>query len=104
RILLNRGVLNECYNLWLPSPTGAGFIYQIQALAYFDPAAPPDTEHLMRGLSKPAGSVPFRDMSYLDWELGVDGLIDFFRASFQWDQLIKPWFDVWLPESVVEQY
>jgi cytokinin dehydrogenase len=104
RILINRGELNECYNIGLPAPSGTGFIYQIQALVYFDPAQPPDTSHLLRGLSVPAGSVAFRDMTYLEWELSVDALIDFFRAVLSWDSLIKPWFDVWLPERHVEQY
>lgn len=104
RTLINRGELNECYNLWLPAPSGTGFVYQIQAVAYFDQANPPDNAHLMRGLSVPAASVAFRDMTYLEWELNVDGLIDFFRAVLAWDDLIKPWFDVWLPERHVEQY
>jgi cytokinin dehydrogenase len=26
------------------------------------------------------------------------------RESIGWDALIKPWFDVWLPDSVVEGY
>ena len=104
RTLIRRGELNECYNIWFPGPGGTGFIYQIQAVVYFDPANPPDNTRLMRGLSVPAQAVAFRDMSYLDWELNVDSLIDFFRATFQWDALIKPWFDVWLPERAVERY
>jgi FAD/FMN-containing dehydrogenase len=104
RTLINRGELNECYNIWLPAPSGTGFIYQIQAVIYFDPAQPPDTAHLFRDLSLAAGTLPFRDMSYLEWELNVDVLIDFFRAVMSWDSLIKPWFDVWLPERYVESY
>jgi FAD/FMN-containing dehydrogenase len=100
RTLINRGELNECYNIWVPSPAG-GFIYQIQAVKYFNPSEPPNDAHLMRGLSAPATS---RDMTYLEWELNVDVLIDFFRAALGWDALIKPWFDVWLPERTVEQY
>jgi len=71
---------------------------------YFDPSNPPDNARLLRGLSIPASAATFRDMSYLDWELNVDRLIDFFRAAFQWDDLIKPWFDVWLPDRAVERY
>ncbi len=104
RTLTKRGELNECYNIWFPGPGGLGFVYQLQAVVYFDPASPPDNQRLMRGLSVPAATIPFRDMSYLDWELNVDVLIDFFRAAFQWDKLIKPWFDAWLPEHSVERY
>ncbi len=104
RVLIGRGELDEVFNIWFPLPEGAGFGAQVQAVAYFDPAHPPDNAHLMRGLSVPAETVPFRDMSYLDWELNVDALIDSFRATLQWDDLIKPWYDSWLPESAVEQH
>ena len=104
RTLIGRGELNECYNLWFPGTGGSPFIYQIQALAYFDPDNPPDTAHLFRGLSVPPESVVFRDQSYLDWILSVDVLIDTLRAVARWDELIKPWFDVWLPDRTIEQY
>lgn len=104
RTLLRRGELNECFNICFPAPGGTGFVYQIQAVSYFNPSNPPDNARLMRGLSVPAAAVPFRDMSYLDWELNVDVLIDFFRATFGWDALIKPWFDVWLPGRAAERY
>jgi len=104
RTLINRGELDECYNIWFPGPGGNGFVYQIQAVVYFDSSNPPDSARLLRGLSIPASPATFRDMSYLDWELNVDRLIDFFRTAFQWDDLIKPWFDVWLPDRAVERY
>ena len=102
RTLINHGELDECYNLWTP-PFGGNPAYQIQAVAYFDPAAPPNGDHLMRGLSVPAGTVRFRDMAYLEWILMVDGLIDFLQAVAGWNDLIKPVYDVWLPETTVEQ-
>jgi cytokinin dehydrogenase len=88
----------------VPAPNGSGFVAQVQAVSYFDPASPPNNAHLMRGLSMPPDAIPFRDMTYLDWELNVDNLIDFFRANFGWDDSIKPWYDVWLPESTIEQH
>jgi cytokinin dehydrogenase len=103
RTLINRGELDECYNLWVP-PFGPTPAYQIQAVAYFDPSHPPDTARLMRGLSVPHENVLFQDFTYLQWILNVDVQIDFLRQQFGWDALIKPWFDVWLPESTVEQY
>jgi FAD/FMN-containing dehydrogenase len=103
RTLINRGELNECFNLWVP-PMGPTPAYQIQAVKYFDDAAPPNDAHLMRGLSVPADQIPHQDFDYLAWVLSVDGQIDFLRANFAWDDLIKPWFDVWLPDDTVEQY
>jgi cytokinin dehydrogenase len=58
----------------------------------------------MRGLSLPPEAIPYRDMTYLEWELSVDVLIDFFRASFGWDSLIKPWYDVWLPDTTINEH
>jgi FAD/FMN-containing dehydrogenase len=104
RTLIRRGELDECYNLCAPGPGGSPFVYQIQAVSYFDPDSPPDTNHLFRGLSVPPAAAVFRDQTYLDWILSVDVLIDLFRATARWDELVKPWFDVWLPDSTVEQY
>ena len=103
RTLINRRELNECFSLWVPqfSPTPG---YQIQAVAYFDDANPPNDAYLMRGLSVPADQIPHRDFGYLEWVLSVDAQIDFLRATFAWDDFVKPWFDVWLPERTVEQY
>jgi len=103
RTLTKRGELDECYNLWVPF-FGGDPAYQIQAVAYFDAAQPPNTLHLMRGLSVPPETVRFRDMMYLEWILSVDVQIDFLQAVAGWNDLIKPWYDVWLPESTVEQY
>ena len=104
RTLVNRNELSEVFNIWLPAPDGNGFVAQVQAVQYFNPDSPPDNAHLMRGLSMPPEAVPFRDMTYLEWELNVDVLIDFFQANFGWNDLIKPWYDVWLPESTIEQH
>jgi FAD/FMN-containing dehydrogenase len=104
RTLINRGELNEIYNLWVPGPSPSGFLAVMQLAAYYDPSDPPDDAWLLRDLSMPPEAVPQRDSTYLDWILGVDVLIDSWRTSFQWDRLIKPWFDVWLPEETVEPY
>jgi FAD/FMN-containing dehydrogenase len=34
----------------------------------------------------------------------LDNLIAVYQATMDWDRLIKPWFDVWLPDETVEQY
>jgi FAD/FMN-containing dehydrogenase len=102
RALISRGELDECYNLWTPF-FGGEPAYQIQAVSYFNPSQPPDTAHLLRGLSVSAETVPFHDMGFLDWILAVDAQIDFLQAVAGWNDLIKPWYDVWLPDSTVEQ-
>ena len=103
RTLINRRELNECFNLWVPQfgPTPG---YQIQAVIYFNDDNPPNDARLMRGLSVPPDQIQHRDFGYLEWVLSVDAQIDFLRETFAWDQFVKPWFDVWLPDSTVEQY
>jgi cytokinin dehydrogenase len=104
RTLIRRGELNEVYNIWAPGPAPTGFVGVLQAAAYFDPSNPPNNPRLMRGLSMPAETVPFQDIPYLDWILSVDNLVDSWRATRGWDDVIKPWFDAWLPESTIEGY
>lgn len=43
-------------------------------------------------------------MSYLDYTLFFDVVIDAFKLAKGWDGLIKPWFNVLLPDNTVEQF
>lgn len=103
RILLNRGEINEVYNV-APGPGSGAPPYIINATIFFDPPNNPDDAFLLRGLSLPPAAAQKQDRPYVDYATSVDGIIDFFRARFQWDSLQKPWFDVWLPDSTVEQF
>ena len=69
-----------------------------------DEAAPPDDAFLLRGLSQPPAAASIVNTSYLEYILAVDNLIDLFIANFGWNDLIKPWFDVWMPGSTIEQF
>jgi FAD/FMN-containing dehydrogenase len=103
RKLTNRGELNECFNVWFPGPTGTPHRYEISAAVYYDPSTPPDDSHLMRDLSMPVEEIAVRDVPYLDHVLAFDAAVGMMQQFFGWDFLIKPWYDVWLPESTVEQ-
>jgi cytokinin dehydrogenase len=103
RTLADRGELDENFNVWFPGPTGSEHRYEIQAAAYYDPSSPPNDAHLMRGLSMPPEEIAVRDSGYLEHVLAVDAAVEAFRQFFAWDDLIKPWYDVYLPESTVEQ-
>jgi FAD/FMN-containing dehydrogenase len=98
RTLLRRGELDETFGQWwLPGETGN--VYHIQAAAYYN--EPPDDAHLLRGIDAP---VTIADTSYLDYVQRVDFLIDHLRELISWDDLIKPWYDVWLNDSEIERY
>ena len=103
RTLTNRGELDECFNVWFPGPTGTPHSYEISAAAYYDPSSAPNDAHLMRGLTVPFGEIAVRDVPYLDHVLAFDAAVGMMQQFLGWDYLVKPWYDVFLPESTVEQ-
>ncbi len=105
RKLINREELDELYNFGIPNGTG-GFMYQLNATKYFDPALPPDKDRLFRGLSFDPSSaqVTATDIPYLTYLLRVDAVVDMFKQLGLWDGVLHPWFDIFLPNRTVEQY
>jgi cytokinin dehydrogenase len=102
RTLLGRGEFDGVYTLiFAPGPQ---LVYQINALSLYDAGHEPDSTTLLRGLSVPASSATLTDSSYLDWVKRYDPVIESWRRNNQWDDLIKPWYDVILPESQIEPY
>jgi cytokinin dehydrogenase len=103
RKLLERGELDEAYNMWVPD--GAhGLIYQLNLAKYYDPSAPPDDAALLRGLSVPPSAAQVVDLPYLDYVLRVDALVDQLRAAALWEGWQRPWFDVFLSSAAVERF
>jgi cytokinin dehydrogenase len=102
RTLINRGELSEVFNLAIPN--GSGFLYGLNAVQYFDPASPPDNNHLLRGLTVSPSAATVQDAPYLNYVLRVDGAVDFFKSIGLWDGVLHPWFDVFLPNETVEDY
>lgn len=102
RTLFDRDELDDVYNVCFP-PTSALFVYQIQATIFYDADAPPNDAHLLRGLRHPA-IAPMQDRSYWDYATSVDMQVAALQATVQWDSLVKPWYDVWLPDDTVETH
>lgn len=102
-VLLERGELDDLYNFGYPDGAG-GWVYQLTAAKFHEPAAPPDDAHLFRGLSVSAASVAAQDLPFLSYAMRVNVVIDFFKAIGAWDGVQHPWFDVFLPRSSVESY
>ncbi|HTV23863.1 MAG TPA: FAD-binding protein [Polyangiaceae bacterium] len=101
RELLRRGEFDGVYNIWVPGESG-GFVYQLNAIKWFDAAHPPDDGALLRGIEPDAMSAS--DSPYLDQVLAVDAQIDFLRSIGLYDGFQHPWFDVFLPDSSVEGF
>jgi cytokinin dehydrogenase len=99
RTLIERRGLDHVFALWFPSATC--LVYLLQAVAFYDAGQPPDDLRLTAGVLAPTA---VQDTTYLEYVTQIDTVIDAFRATLSWDELIKPWFDVWLPDSTVERY
>jgi len=103
RTLLNRGEFNDVSTLFFPLPTG-GWLYQLNATKYFDPAHPPNGNVLLRDLHFDPATLTFNDTTYLNYVLRVDFFVDQLKAIGAWDGFVHPWFDVFLPDASVERY
>jgi cytokinin dehydrogenase len=102
RTLVRRGECNDVYNICVP-PGSSTFVYEINATVFFEPGSPPDDAHLMRGLTLSPITAAHVDQSYFDYTQFVDRQIALLQLG-GWDKLVKPWFDVWLPEPAVERF
>ncbi|MPZ00127.1 MAG: FAD-binding protein [Actinophytocola sp.] len=102
RTLLSWGELDGVFGLWAPQATS--LVYQLNAVAFFDPSAPPDNDYLLRGLSQPPITAVTTDAGYLDWAQQVDRMLAQARLALNWDELVKPWFAVWLDDHAIEHY
>lgn len=99
RLLIDRPQVDHVYaEFTAPDPEP---VYKIHATAFYDAPATPDAAAILAGVSAEA---VVEDTPYLDYVLTIDRLIDFLRETENWDRLVKPWYDVWLPDSTIEQY
>jgi FAD/FMN-containing dehydrogenase len=103
RELLRRGEFDDIFTLWVPDGAG-GLLYQLNAVKYFDPASPPNDTTLLRDLNFDPSALGIQDAGYHDYALRVDVVIEFFRSINQFDGVMHPWFDVFLPGDEVQDY
>ncbi|AFU02203.1 FAD-binding protein [Nocardia brasiliensis] len=99
RTLIERPGIDHVYaELYSPQsePT-----HRLYATVMYDPANPPDDEAGVRGLTT---EPVIDDTPYLDYVFKIDTLVDGMRETVHWDELVKPWYDVWLGGAVVEDY
>ncbi|XTZ15298.1 FAD-binding protein [Micromonospora echinospora] len=99
RLLIDRAGVDHVYaEFTAPDPEP---VYRIHATAFYDPPATPDDAAILAGLTT---EPVVEDAPYLDYVLTIDRLIDMLRETENWDRLVKPWYDVWLPDSTIEEY
>lgn len=98
RTVIERPGIDHVYaELYAP---GSRPTHKCYATVFHDGAAP-DDEAAVAGLST---EPVVDDTGYLDYVFSIDRLVDGMRETVGWDGLLKPWYDVWLPGSAVEDY
>ena len=83
-----------------PNPSG-GWLYVMQAGAWFDPASPPDDTALTGNLSPAPGGTTVTDLPYVAWCNRVDQYVAFWQANGFWSSP-HPWSNLFLPDRTVE--
>ena len=102
RTLVRRGEADDVYCESFPVATA--LTRQLTVGVRYGGGTPaPSAAHILRGLSQPALLAQQADQSYRDWVLRTDVLVRALQL-LGWDGYVKPWFDVFLPESSVESY
>jgi FAD/FMN-containing dehydrogenase len=99
RTLVDRPAVDHVYGeLFLPD---SALTYKLYATVFYDAPAPPHDRAIVDGLS---ATPVIDDTGYLDYAFSIDKGIDMLRETVNWDRLVKPWYDVWLPGCSVEDY
>ncbi len=105
RTLVYRHELDSIYALnVVVDPASGARAYVLNIASFHDPATTPDTAHLTSGLSYVPGTLQSVDLPYLDYQLQVDNLIAQLRSINMFDNVMHPWFDVFLPDSEMGDY
>lgn len=104
RTLIYRKELDSVYAQGVTDPATGAFIYLLNIASFHEASQVPDTAHLTRGLSYVPGTLTTVDIPYLDFQLQVDGFIEFLRSIDRFDSVMHPWFDVFVPDSAMGDY
>lgn len=104
RKLVYRGELDSIYALNVVDPSSGARVYVLNLAAFHDASTTPNVAHLTRGLSYIPGTLQTSDPTYLDYQLQVDRQIEQLRAIDRFDNVMHPWFDVFLPDSELGDY
>ena len=105
RTLVYRNELDSIYGLnVVVDPTTGARGYVMNVAKFHDASTTPDMAAMTAGLSYVPGTVQTVDVPYLDFQLQVDNLITYFRSLGMFDNVMHPWFDVFVPDSALGDY
>jgi cytokinin dehydrogenase len=101
RELVARAELDGISGTFHVEPQGVAI--ELNAVSFMEPEAAPDMAHLLRGLAEPA-EVTTRDLERVAYYSEVDKLVSELQVSSAWDELARPWFDVFLADAAIDDY
>ncbi|MBP2328863.1 FAD/FMN-containing dehydrogenase [Kibdelosporangium banguiense] len=102
RTLLIRREVDELFCMILPPTATTPPVYQLHVHQFHDANTSPDDKHLLRALPAPADRQQI-DEDYVQQVTTYDAFFDALSAQ-GWDDCVKPWFDVFLPDKTVQAY
>lgn len=104
RTLIYRGELDSIYALNVVDPDSGARVYLLNLAKFHGTSSTPDAAHLTRGLSYIPGTLQVLEVPYLAYQLQVDEQIGQLRAAGLFDDVMHPWYDVFLPDSELGDY
>jgi cytokinin dehydrogenase len=105
RTLVYRNQLDSIYGLnVVVDPTTGARGYVMNLATFHDASTTPDMAAMTTGLSYVPGTLQSVDLPYLDYQLQVDNLIAQLRSMNMFDNVMHPWFDVFVPDSAFGDY
>jgi cytokinin dehydrogenase len=104
RTLVRRGELDSIYGLNVLDSNSGTRVYLLNIASFHDGSTTPDVAHLTRDLSYLPGTLQVTDPPYLEYQLQVDELIGMLRGLNLFDNVMHPWFDVFMPDSQLGDY
>jgi cytokinin dehydrogenase len=105
RTLVYRDELDSIYALnVVVDPNSGARAYVLNLAKFHDASSTPDMAAMTAGLSYVPGTLQTVDIPYLDFQLQVDKLIAQLREANLFDNVMHPWFDVFMPDSELGDY
>lgn len=101
RHLITDGRFDDVLGYVVPSP--GGWVMFIEAVSHFSNSDDLNNTELFEGLSFIPDTEQVVDMAYFDYANRVTGLIDFVRSTGRIN-LPHPWFDVFIPDSKIDDF
>jgi cytokinin dehydrogenase len=105
RTLVYRHELDSIYGLnVVVDPATGTRAYVLNLASFHDASTTPDIAALTSGLSYVPGTLQTVDVPYLAFQLQVDELVASLRSIGMFDEVMHPWFDVFVPDSEMGDY